>query len=138
MEASPAPALVVTETEVLLQVLIVVLDAPALMGSADQLVERRALGQRRQAILGRLFLARGPLDEQPLLGPQPRLAGVAPRVAHPSRGEAAAECGVGAFAPADGLIRLGGQGLRQRLDALGLASWRAPGHHGRTAPAGVG
>src|SRR5450755_1522402 len=106
MEASPAPALVVTETEVLLQVLVVALDAPALMGSADQLVERRALGQRRQAILGWLVLIRGPLDEQPLLRTQPRLAGVASRVAHSNGGEAAAECGVAAFAPADGLIRL--------------------------------
>ena len=87
----PAAALVVPQPEVLLQILVVALDAPALMNGADQFVDRGVFGQRGQGVLGRLWLMGRPLDEQPLQGAQARLAGVAAGVANPQRREAAAE-----------------------------------------------
>ena len=44
VEPSPAATLVVPQPEVLLQVLVVALDAPALMGGVDQIVDRRVFG----------------------------------------------------------------------------------------------
>lgn len=41
VEPSPSAALVVPQPEVLLQILVVALDAPALMGGVDQFVQRR-------------------------------------------------------------------------------------------------
>lgn len=63
VESSPATPLVVPKSEVLLQVLVVTLDAPSLVGGADQVVEGRAFGQGRQDILDRFGLVRWPLDE---------------------------------------------------------------------------
>ncbi len=60
-------ALVAPQAEVLLQILVVALDAPALMGGADQLVDRCFLGQRGQNVPARLGVLCRPLDEQPLL-----------------------------------------------------------------------
>ena len=48
VEPPPAATFVRAQAEVLLQVLVVALDAPMLMGDADQLVDRRLLGQRRR------------------------------------------------------------------------------------------
>lgn len=81
MKATPASALVVTETEVLLQVLIVTLYAPALIGDANEFVDADVFGQCRQDVLARLFVASRPLDEQPLLGAQACLANIATRTA---------------------------------------------------------
>jgi hypothetical protein len=66
VESSPAPSLVVAQAEVLLQVLVVTLDAPALMSGTDQFVDRGFFGQRRKDVLARLLLMGGPLHEQPL------------------------------------------------------------------------
>lgn len=49
MEAAPIAPLVMAPAEVQLAVMLVALDAPARVSGADQLVERRALGQHRQA-----------------------------------------------------------------------------------------
>lgn len=68
MEPPPTSSLIVSQAEVLLQILVVAFDAPALMGYADQLVDRRFLGQRGQDVLARLGVVCRPLDEQPLLG----------------------------------------------------------------------
>lgn len=43
-EAPPAPPLVVAQPEVLLQVLVVALDTPALMSGAEQFIDRRVFG----------------------------------------------------------------------------------------------
>ena len=48
VEPAPAAALVVAEAKVLLEVLVVALDTPALMSHADEFVEGRVLGQRGQ------------------------------------------------------------------------------------------
>ena len=46
VEPSPAAPLVVPQAEVLLEVLVVALDTPTLVGAADQIVQGSALGQR--------------------------------------------------------------------------------------------
>ena len=66
VEPASAPPLVVPQPEVLLQTLVVALDAPALVGGVDQFIERRVLGQRGQGVFARLRLMGRPLDEQPL------------------------------------------------------------------------
>lgn len=46
MESSPATSFVMVQATVLLQILVVTLDAPAPMGGANQLVEWRVLGHQ--------------------------------------------------------------------------------------------
>lgn len=72
--------------------LVVALGAPALIGDADQLVDRRFLGKCGQNVLIGLGLVGRPLDEQPLLGTQARLAA---GMANPHGREAATEGFVG-------------------------------------------
>jgi hypothetical protein len=67
MEAAPGTALEMIEPQFLLEFLAVALDAPAQLGSPDQLLERRGGGEVGQPILGGFGVAVGPLDEQPLL-----------------------------------------------------------------------
>lgn len=66
VKAAPAAPFVVVEPEFLLEFLVVALDAPALMGDRDQLVEGAGLRQRREVVLLRLRLMSGPFDQQPL------------------------------------------------------------------------
>jgi phage baseplate assembly protein gpV len=63
VEPPPTSTLVVAQAEVLLQILVVALDAPALMGNADLLVDRRVLRQGGQEVFARLGVAGWPLDE---------------------------------------------------------------------------
>src|SRR6266536_5940161 len=69
IEAAPAAALEMVEPELVLELLIVALDAPAQLGEADEVGERRRLRQRRQPILRGLCVGPWPLDQQPLLRP---------------------------------------------------------------------
>ena len=71
------------KAEVLLQILVVTLDAPALMGGAHELVDGRVCWQRGQEVLAWLFVIGGPLDEQPLLRTQACLTDIATGMAHP-------------------------------------------------------
>src|ERR1700674_2708615 len=68
VEATPSPPLEMPQPDLLLEVLIVALDAPAQLGGVDQIDERDAFRQGRQPIFGGLILALRPLDQQPLLG----------------------------------------------------------------------
>ena len=97
VEPPPAAPLVVSQPKVLLQILIVALDAPALIGDADQLVDGRVFGQRGQDVLARRGLVCRPLDKQPLLGTQACLARIAACMAHPYGREAASQGFVGAL-----------------------------------------
>ena len=67
VEASPSPPFVVPKPEFLLEFLIIALDAPAQLGEIDQALEGDVRWKRRKPILGRLFRAFGPLDQQPFL-----------------------------------------------------------------------
>src|SRR6478609_12240676 len=65
MEAAPAASLVVTEPDLLLELLIVALDAPAQLGQIDQPLEADGLWQRGEPVSGRLCLTLWPFDQQP-------------------------------------------------------------------------
>jgi len=108
----------VTEPEILLEVLIVTLDAPTHLGLKHHALQRRVLGQRGQPVLERLSVPLGPLDEQPF-GFAHFIAQVVPvRRAHPHPGEARAQFGVRSFAPGDGVPLLGAKPQGERLDRL--------------------
>src|ERR1700704_1975720 len=67
MKAAPAASLIVSEPDLLLELLIVALDAPAQFGEIDQLAEADLLRQGREPVFGRYLFALRPLDQQPLL-----------------------------------------------------------------------
>src|SRR5665647_3366121 len=67
VEAAQSSALEMPKPNLLLEFLIVALDAPAQLGEVDQRAERDILGKGREPVFGRLFLAFGPLDQQPFL-----------------------------------------------------------------------
>src|SRR6266849_6563578 len=68
MEATPSAPFIMPEPDLLLELLIIALDAPAQLGSVDQIAECDAARQGREPIFGRLLLALGPLDQQPFFG----------------------------------------------------------------------
>src|SRR5215468_2646775 len=68
METTPPASLVMAEPDLLLELLIITLDAPTQLAGVDQIAECDVLRQGREPVFGRLLLALGPLDQQPLLG----------------------------------------------------------------------
>src|SRR5260370_720733 len=68
MEATPPAPFIMPEPDLLLELLIIALDAPAQLGGVDQIAECDAARQGRKPVLGRLLLALGPLDQQPFFG----------------------------------------------------------------------
>src|SRR3989304_3925813 len=69
MEPPPPAALEMIEPELVLELLIVALDAPAQLGEPNEVGDRRRRRQRRQPILRGLRFASRPFDQQPLLRP---------------------------------------------------------------------
>src|SRR5438270_249326 len=67
MEAAPSPTFKMPETDLLLELLVVALNAPTQLGEVNQTVEGGVRGERRQEVFGRLALAFGPLDQEPFL-----------------------------------------------------------------------
>src|SRR5215469_9996107 len=67
MKAPPASPFKVTETNLLLEFLIVTLDTPAQLRGVDKVAERNILWKRGEPIFGGLILAFRPLDQQPFL-----------------------------------------------------------------------
>src|SRR3954453_8311665 len=88
VEAAPSSAFKMPETDFLLELKVVALDAPAQLGEVDQTMEGDVRRQRRQEVFGWLFLAFGPLDQQPFLRPHLLAPLVEPRGAHPHPGQA--------------------------------------------------
>src|SRR5258708_1625865 len=66
MEATPAGPFVVTEPDLLLELQIVALDAPAQLGPINELREADVLRQRGEPVFGWLCFALRPFDQQPL------------------------------------------------------------------------
>src|SRR6266849_8609677 len=99
MEASPPAAFEMVEPELILELLIVALDAPAQFGEADEVGDGRRRWQGREPILRGLRLAPRPLDEQPLLRPRLRALLVAMGRSHAQPREARAHRAARAFAP---------------------------------------
>src|ERR1700693_6106834 len=86
VEARPAAPLVVVEPDLLLEFLVIALDAPTHFGGVDEFAEGHLLGEVRKPILGGRVLAFRPLDQPRLF----RASGGAParRGAHPNAGKA--------------------------------------------------
>src|ERR1700733_8304705 len=70
MEAAPSAAFVVTKPDLLLEFLIVALDAPAHLGKIDKPTEADVRRQGRKPVFGRFRFTFGPFDQQP---PPPQL-----------------------------------------------------------------
>ena len=64
MKDTLTPSLVVAQAEFLFKLLIVPFNAPAHLGSLDQIYQRSIRGQRRQPILDRFCLILWPFDQQ--------------------------------------------------------------------------
>src|SRR5512145_3574124 len=126
VEASPSASLVVREPGLLLELLVVALDAPAHLGDVDKVAEGGALGQRREPVLRGLVLAFGPLDQQRLLGPL--LGAPDGRGAHAHAGKARGEPRVRAFAPCDRAPGMPRQAERQLLGAQARPGLAAVAH----------
>ena len=71
MEAAPASPFEMPESHLLLELLIVALDAPAQLGQIDQAVAGDLFRQRREPVFDRFFIALWPLDEEPFFGAAP-------------------------------------------------------------------
>ena len=127
MKPAPTSAFVVTQAQLLLEVLVVALDAPAHVCLRHQIVQGGVCRQIRKIIFERLGVCRGPLDQQPLLRVQARLADVSSGMAYTQGSEPSAERFIGALAPADRLKYAGRKTLGQVLDRYRLASALATG-----------
>ena len=68
VEAAPAASLIVAEADLLLQLLIIPLDPPALHGVADQRGAADMGWQRREPELAGLDVSGRPFDQAPFLG----------------------------------------------------------------------
>src|SRR5215510_15241378 len=69
VEPTPSSSFEVAEPHLLLELQIVVLDAPAQLRVIDQATQADVLGKRRKPVLGRLLFPFRPLNEQPLFRP---------------------------------------------------------------------
>src|SRR5690349_11604647 len=116
METAPAAALVVPQSEFLLELLVIAFDAPPKLGEFDQAREADLLRQGREPVLGGLLLAFRPLDQEPLLRARFAQPVVAMSGAHAHPCEARSEPIGDALAPGDLGPRRLLESQRQRLD----------------------
>ncbi len=117
VKPSPATPFVVVQAAVLFEVLVVTLDTPALVGDANERVDRHVFRRRRQRVFARLVFLGRPLDEQPLFWVQARAPHIPASMAYPYDREAIAQDLLGPLAPLHGLKRLGGK-AKMRIIAL--------------------
>ena len=122
VEAPPASPFIPTEADLLLQVLIVSLDAPPEFCGVDQVCEADFVGQRAEPVLRRLLLVPGPFDEEPFFRPTlPQLL-VAMGGSDPGPREPRCELASRALAPGDGFPRRGRQPSARSLTLTGWGS----------------
>jgi hypothetical protein len=105
VEAAPSAAFEVSEPDLLLEFLIIALDAPAQLGNIDERRKNDVFRQGREPVFGRLLLALRPLDQQPFRWPRRGELVVAMRGTNAQADKARGQrCGR-ALAPSDGLPR---------------------------------
>src|SRR5215218_498182 len=83
-----AASLVVSQAQLLFQLLVIALDPPAQFGQIDQAIEGHVGREGGQPILGGFGIALGPFDQQPFLVPRLGPPLVAMRRPHPNPGKA--------------------------------------------------
>src|SRR3954464_11507807 len=115
METAPAAPLIVPKPKLLLEFLIVALDAPPELGEFDHAREADLLGQCREPVLGGLPLAFRPLDQEPFLRARLIQPVIAMSGSHPHPCEARGEPIGDALAPTDLGPRRRPKSQRQRL-----------------------
>src|SRR3954462_5861766 len=99
MKAAPAPPLKVAQTDLLLEFLIIPLDAPARFRQVNKVPQDGVLRQGREPVLGRPLLALRPFNQAPFLSAQ-RSAPIIPMGGpNPHSRKARSQRGLGAFAP---------------------------------------
>src|SRR5690349_18609866 len=126
VETAPVAALEVAKAKLLLEVLVIALDPPARLGELDQALERAALGQVGEPVLGGFGVPLRPLDQQPLLRPGLGALCVAVGWTHPHGREARGQFTPGSCAPGDRAPVLRRQAERQRLERHRLVRRIAP------------
>ena len=109
VEATPAAAFVVTETDLLLEFEIVAFDPPAQLGLIDHAFERDVGRQRGEPVVIRFGCALRPFDQQPLFGRRFAAPGVVVRRTHPPSGKPRGQWRVAAVTPLDLLPGIGGK-----------------------------
>src|SRR6516162_6245616 len=65
MKAAPATPFKMTEADLLFELLVVALDAPAQLGQVDEAGKGNVLGECRKPIFDRLGITFGPFDHEP-------------------------------------------------------------------------
>src|SRR5215469_17840519 len=140
MEAAPPSPLVMSEPELLLEFLVVALDAPAELCHVDQAGEGNVGRQGGEPVFGRFSLALGPFDEKPFLGSGFGKLVVAMGGADPDAGVARDQPVRGALAPGDGFpgLRRKAQGQRLGLDRLVLVVTPHPAARAAAPGPGLG
>src|SRR5919197_4753846 len=135
MEAAPSAPFEVPEPELLLELLVVALDARAQLGEVDKPAKAGPLRQRREPVFGWLGLIFGPLDQQPLLGQRLRQQ-VTMTGPHPHACEARAKPIGRALPPSDRTPLILRQIERQLFDRdkLGLVATSRIVQRSATAP----
>src|SRR4051794_6234123 len=126
MKAAPTPSFIMIEPKFLLKILIIPLNPPAQLGPVNQINQGGRRRQGREPVLGRLRVARRPLDQQPLLRMRLGPPIIAMGGAHPHRGEAPAQVTSAARTPTHRLPGTRWQGDGEVLGAdrlmLGIAA----------------
>src|SRR5215218_2411158 len=83
-----AASLVVSQAQLLFQLLVIALDPPAQFGQIDQAIEGHVRREGGQPILGGFGVALGPFDQQPFLAPRRGPPIIAMGGPHPNPGKA--------------------------------------------------
>src|SRR5438874_8192752 len=120
VEPAPVATLKVSQSQFLLQLLIIPFDDPAVFGHLDQSFEVGSGRQRRYPIFGGFFLPSRPLDQQPFLLVWFRFLVASMSRAYSNGGKARLQLPICAFTPSDFLEGRGGQTHRQLLYRDGL------------------
>src|SRR6267142_5083591 len=106
VEAAPPAPFIITQAELLFELLVVALDPPSQLCQINQSVERDILGQVGEPILGRLGFAFWLLGQQPFFFTRLAQQVVAMSGPHPALRKARSEPFGTALAPRNGLPRL--------------------------------
>src|SRR5712691_11930039 len=122
MEPPPAAALEVIQAQLILELLIVALDAPAELGEADEGGDRGRRRQGREPILCGLAFPSRPFDQQPLVRPGLRALLIAMGRPHAQPREAGTHRPARPFAPRHRPPRRRWNLRRQTGEALGSMS----------------
>ncbi len=104
MKSAPPTSLEVSKAELLLEVLVVTLNAPAHLGNVNEMFDRRLFWQCAKPVFGGFELANGPLDKQPFIIARRSPPIIAVGGPQAQRRKAGTQGATRTFAPRNGLI----------------------------------